>query len=142
MLNYFIMDFLLLANCSFYYNFVLSYMGFPGGSDSKEFDPWFDPWVGKILWRRVWQLTPVFLPGESSWTEEPGGLQSMGSQRVGHDLATTYSTVSYIYPSIRWSDISIAITSHYWHETCFFIILPSIIFFGFEFTCMSLSICV
>ena len=22
------------------------------------------------------------------WTEEPGGLQSMGSQRVGHDLAT------------------------------------------------------
>ena len=23
------------------------------------------------------------LPGESPWTEEPGGLQSMGSQRVG-----------------------------------------------------------
>ena len=22
------------------------------------------------------------------WTEEPGGLQSMGSQRVGHDLVT------------------------------------------------------
>ena len=22
------------------------------------------------------------------WTEEPGGLQSMGSQRVGHDLAS------------------------------------------------------
>ena len=22
------------------------------------------------------------------WTEESGGLQSMGSQRVGHDLAT------------------------------------------------------
>ena len=29
--------------------------------------------------------TPVFLPGESPWTKEPGGLQSMGSQRVGHD---------------------------------------------------------
>ena len=25
----------------------------------------FDPWVGKILWRRKWQLIPVFLPGES-----------------------------------------------------------------------------
>ena len=24
--------------------------------------------------------TPVFLPGESPWTEEPGGLQSTGSQ--------------------------------------------------------------
>ena len=32
--------------------------------------------------------TPGFLPGESPWTEEPGGLQSTGSQRVGHDLVT------------------------------------------------------
>ena len=27
--------------------------------------PGFNPWVGKIPWRRKWQLTPVFLPGES-----------------------------------------------------------------------------
>ena len=25
----------------------------------------FNPWVGKILWRKPWQPTPVFLPGES-----------------------------------------------------------------------------
>ena len=25
----------------------------------------FDPWVRKILWRRKWQPTPIFLPGES-----------------------------------------------------------------------------
>ena len=25
------------------------------------------------------------LAWEITWTEEPGGLQSMGSQRVGHD---------------------------------------------------------
>ena len=25
---------------------------------------------------------------EIPWTEEPGGLQSMGLQRVGHDLVT------------------------------------------------------
>ena len=25
----------------------------------------FHPWVGKIPWRRAWQPTPVFLPGES-----------------------------------------------------------------------------
>ena len=24
------------------------------------------------------------------WTEEPGGLQSIGSQRVGHDFTTEY----------------------------------------------------
>ena len=45
----------------------------------------FDPWVGKIPWRRAWQPTSVFLPGEPPWTEEPGGPQSMESQRVGHD---------------------------------------------------------
>ena len=25
----------------------------------------FDPWVRKIPWRRAWQPTPVFFPGES-----------------------------------------------------------------------------
>ena len=24
----------------------------------------FDPWVGNIPWRRTWQSTPIFLPGE------------------------------------------------------------------------------
>ena len=37
-----------------------------------------------IPWRRTWWPTPLFLPGESCG-QEPGGLQSMGSQRVGHD---------------------------------------------------------
>ena len=32
------------------------------------------------------------LAWKSPWTEEPGGLQSMGSQRVGHDWATKHST--------------------------------------------------
>ena len=31
--------------------------------------------------------TPVFLPGDSSWTEEPGGLQSMDG-RVRHSRVT------------------------------------------------------
>ena len=30
--------------------------------------------VGKIPWRRAWQPTPEFLPGESLWAEEPGRL--------------------------------------------------------------------
>ena len=54
--------------------------------------------VGKIPWRRAWHYTPVFLPGESPWTEEPGGLQSMGSQRVGHDGAHL-ATLTYILQS-------------------------------------------
>ena len=43
-------------------------------------------------WRRAWQPTPVFMPGKSPWTEEPGRLQFMGSQRVGHNWATKRST--------------------------------------------------
>ena len=46
--------------------------------------PGFNPWVGKIPWRRAWQPTPVFLPGECPWIEEPGRLQSMGLQRIRH----------------------------------------------------------
>ena len=47
--------------------------GFPGSSRGKE--PacqcrrhkrhGFNPWIGKIPWRRAWQPTLVFLPGES-----------------------------------------------------------------------------
>ena len=36
--------------------------------------PLFDPWFGRIPWRKKWQFTPVFLPGESLQTEELGGL--------------------------------------------------------------------
>ena len=60
----------------------LSCMGFPGGASGKE--PAcqcrrnkrciFDPWVRKIPWRKTQQPIPVFLPGESPWTEEPGRL--------------------------------------------------------------------
>ena len=52
---------------------------------------WFGPSLGFCfgfpclrLWRRKWQPTPVFLPGESQG-REPGGLLSVGSHRVSHD---------------------------------------------------------
>ena len=35
--------------------------------------PTFDPWVGKIPWRKEWQPTPVFLPGESHGQRSPWG---------------------------------------------------------------------
>ena len=47
----------------------------------------WETWARSVGWedplRRAWQPTAVFLPGESPWTEEPGGLLSTGSQRVG-----------------------------------------------------------
>ena len=46
----------------------------------------FDPWVWTTPWRREWQ-TPhsSILAWRIPWTEEPGGLQSTGLQRTGHD---------------------------------------------------------
>ena len=40
---------------------------------------------------------PSTLAWRIPWTEEPGGLQSMGSQRVGHDLATKQQIYKGIY---------------------------------------------
>ena len=34
-------------------------------ASAGDIRPGFDPWDGKIPWRRAWQPTPVFLPGES-----------------------------------------------------------------------------
>ena len=38
-------------------------------------------------WRREWQPTPVFVPGESHGQRSLGRLQSMGPQSVGHTWA-------------------------------------------------------
>ena len=43
----------------------------------------FSPWVRKIPWRR----SSSMVAWEILWTEKPGRLQSMGLQRVRHDLA-------------------------------------------------------
>ena len=66
------------------------YMGFPCSSVSKEsagstgetrvrFLGWEDPLEKEMV------THSSILAWKISWTEEPGGLQSMVSQRVGHD---------------------------------------------------------
>ena len=73
-------------------------MGLPRWLSGKEStcqvgDEGDDPWVGKIPWRRKWQPIPV-IAWEIPWIEEPGGLQSMGSNRVDHDLVTKQQFVA------------------------------------------------
>ena len=69
------------------------FFGFPDCSDGKESAcnegdlgsiPGFDPWVGKIPWRRAWQPTPVFLPGESHGQRRLAGY-CPGGCRVRHN---------------------------------------------------------
>ena len=45
----------------------------------------FDPWVGKIPLEEGMAAHSSILAWRISWTEEPDGLWSLGSQRVGHD---------------------------------------------------------
>ena len=44
----------------------------------------FNPWVRKIPWRRKLATHSSILAWRITWTEEPGGLQSMGSKSQTH----------------------------------------------------------
>ena len=51
------------------------------GDTRRGFNPWVMATHSSIL---AWRIP---------WTEQPGGLQSVGSQRVGHDSATEHTHV-------------------------------------------------
>ena len=77
------------------------YMGFPGGASDEE--PacqcrrckrcWFSPCIGNIPWRKAWQPTPVFLPGEphgqrSLVSYSPWGFEESDSaEHIAHGMA-------------------------------------------------------
>ena len=56
----------------------------------------FSPWIGKNPRRRAWEPTAVFLPGESHGQRSLVAIQSMGSQRVGHDCVTNTCSFPYL----------------------------------------------
>ena len=45
-------------------------------------------------WRRKWQPTPLFLPGESQGRGKPRGLLSMGSHRIEHNWSDAAAAVA------------------------------------------------
>ena len=47
------------------------------------------------------------------WTEEPGGLQSIGSQRVRHDLATKQQQHPNLCPPLKTEAMSHSFLGHY-----------------------------
>ena len=52
--------------------------------------PQFNFWVGKIPWRRAWQLTPAFLPGESHGRRSLAGYSPRGHK--GSDMTERLNT--------------------------------------------------
>ena len=70
-------------------------MGLPAGSDIKNPPAMRETWVRSLGWEdsleKGMATHSSILAWRIPWTEEPGGLQSMGSQRIGHDRATFIS---------------------------------------------------
>ena len=66
---------------------------FPGGANGKELTcqcrrpkrHWFDPWGREDPLGKGMATHSRILPWRIPWTDEPGRLQSIGSQRVGHE---------------------------------------------------------
>ena len=67
--------------------------------------------LGKALWVFLDEINDsekALAPHSSAlawtipWMEEPGGLQSMGSRRVGHDWATSLSLFTFMHWRRKW----------------------------------------
>ena len=60
-------------------------------------------WLGmrRKVWARHIYLGISTLAWKTPWTEEPGGLQSMGSLRVGHDWATSLSIFTFHFHALE-----------------------------------------
>ena len=52
-----------------------------------------DPWVGKIPWRRKWQPTPVFLPGEFHGQRTLAGYSPWGRKESDMTEEHTSATI-------------------------------------------------
>ena len=78
--------------------------GFPHGTSGKRTyqcrwcKRWgLDPWVGKSPWRKVWQFTPVFLPGEFHGQRSLVGCSPWGLK----ELDVTEATIPLTFQSMR-----------------------------------------
>ena len=69
---------------------------------------WLSPYLLQIYWQVKRKLEKAMAPHSSTlawkipWTEEPGGLQSMGLRRVGHDWATSLSLFTFMHWRRKW----------------------------------------
>ena len=78
---------------------LFSSWGFPGGTSGKESAGQcrrhkrckFDPWVRKIPWRRAWQPTAVFLPGESHGQRSLAGYNAYGCTELDRTEVTQHA---------------------------------------------------
>ena len=63
----------------------------PAKAGDRRYRP--DPWVGKIPWRRAWQPTPVFLPGESHGQRSLAGYSPRGHEESDTTEVTSHTHI-------------------------------------------------
>ena len=101
---------------------IIIEVGFPGGANGKK--PTcqcrrhmkrlrFNPWVGKILWRREWQPTPVLLPGES---QRQRTLEGSSPQGLKESDVRNWSDLQCRYAHYRGKTILLIIFTVCWQE--------------------------
>ena len=69
------------------FEIIIIYKAFPGGSDGQESacnaeEPGLIAGLGKMPWRRVWQSTPVLLPGKSHGRRSLVGCSPWGREEL------------------------------------------------------------
>ena len=79
----------------------IQHLSFPGGASGKEstyqlMRQRFDPWVGKIAWRRKWNPTSTFFPGEFHGQRSLAGYSQWGHKKS--DMTQHLSN----YPTFDW----------------------------------------
>ena len=108
---------LIYSELEIYINMPHSILDFPGGSVSKESTcsagdclqsrrPRFNPCIRKTPWRRKWQPTPVFLPGESH------GERSLAGYSPG--VTKNQSQLNYYYHLETNVDLGVQPSSLVW----------------------------
>ena len=114
-LTFYLSFFSSITNFLFVLSFTLS-RGFPGGSEVKasasnagnpDSIPGFDPWVGKIPWRRKWQPTLVFLPGETHGRRSlVGSVQGVSKSRT---RLSDFTSLSHYFKSyhLNWPNFGL-----------------------------------
>ena len=87
----------------------------------------FSSWIGKILWRRVWQPTLVFLPGESHGQRSLADYSPWGHKELNvteHSTAlftfAMWSPVFIEFPQIAPRCLSLHIFAHAFPSMCCF----------------------
>ena len=87
--------------CVCIYVYIYTHIGFPVDSDGKNILPAMqETWTRSLGWEDPLEGSMAthssIVAGKIPWTEEPGGLQSMGLQRVGHDWACLHLCQAFV----------------------------------------------